>query len=91
MAGMNLRDVALEVARILEDVGKHAYQDQLNPRDMASMMVLGDPNQSDSAFGDKLVRFIENRLTYINTFQGFWRNRPDDCKTGDRFLVCRQY
>ena len=41
MASMNLRDVALEVARILEDVGKHAYQDQLNPRDMASMMVLG--------------------------------------------------
>ncbi|EGL13851.1 inositol monophosphatase family protein [Gardnerella vaginalis] len=85
MAGMNLRDVALEVARILEDVGKHAYQDQLNPRDMASMMVLGDPNQSDSAFGDKLVRFIENRLTYINTFQGFWRNRPENCNIGDRF------
>lgn len=52
---------------------------------MASMMVLGDPNQSDSAFGDKLVRFIENRLTYINTFQGFWRNRPENCNIGDRF------
>lgn len=81
---LNLREVALEVARILEDVGKHAYQDQLSPQDMTSL-ALGDPTQSESGFGDKLVRFIQNRLTYVNPFQGFWRTRPEHCNPGDRF------
>lgn len=84
MTELNLREIALEVARILEDVGKHAYQDQLSPRDMSSL-ALGDPTQSSSEFGDKIIRFIENRLTYINAFQGFWRNRHEHCIPGERF------
>ncbi|RFT38450.1 inositol monophosphatase, partial [Bifidobacteriaceae bacterium NR015] len=45
----------------------------------------GDPNKSESGFGDKLVRFIQNRLTYVNPFQGFWQTRPEQCNPGDRF------
>lgn len=84
MESMNLREIALEVARVLEDVGKHAYQDQLNPRDMTRLS-LGEPAESSARLGDKLIRFIENRLTYINPFQGFWRNRPEHVRPSERF------
>lgn len=84
MDEMNLREVALEVSRILEDVGKHAYQDQLSSRDLSQLSV-GYPTDNCTDFSDKLIRFIENRLTYIKPFQGFWRSRPAQCNPGERY------
>ena len=36
---MELRQIALEVARILQDAGKHALNDQTNPHDMRRLEV----------------------------------------------------
>ena len=39
---MELRQIALEVARILQDAGKHALNDQMNPHDMRKLEVSED-------------------------------------------------
>ncbi|KFJ06559.1 inositol monophosphatase family protein [Bifidobacterium tsurumiense] len=82
---MNLQEMALEVLRIVQEAGTHAFRDQLTPRSMRS---LDTPVQKDGYSSDidgKLVPFIENRLTYINPFNGQWRDRPEHCNPGERY------
>ena len=70
---MELRQIALEVARILQDAGKHALNDQMNPHDMRKLEVSEDCFHFTSDTDKRLQQFISNRLTYVNVFDGFWQ------------------
>ena len=82
---MELRQAALEVARILQDAGKHALTDQTNPRDMKSFELSEDHLHFTSELDKRLMQFVSNRLTYVNTFNGFWHSRPNECHPGERY------
>lgn len=71
---MELRQVALEVARILQDAGKHALNDQMNPRDLKSFEMTDNHLSFTSDIDKRLAQFISNRITYVDVFDGFWRS-----------------
>lgn len=82
---VKLQELALEVARIVEEAGEQAFRDQLTP---TSMQISDIPLASDeytTNIDNRLVSFIENRLTYVELFNGMWRNRPQQCTAGDRY------
>ncbi|KAB8288944.1 inositol monophosphatase [Bifidobacterium ramosum] len=81
---MELRELALEVARIAQDAGRHALTDQINPRDLKSLNLSPD-KQSTLDVDDRLSRFIANRLSYIDNFNGQWQDRPEECHPGERY------
>ncbi|KFI52773.1 inositol monophosphatase family protein [Bifidobacterium biavatii] len=81
---MELRQLALEVARIAQDAGRHALTDQLNPRDLKGID-LSPTKQSSLDVDDRLSRFIMNRLSYIDNFNGRWEDRPEQCQPGERY------
>lgn len=82
---MELRQIALEVARILQDAGKHALSDQTNPRDMRKLEASEDCFHFTSNTDERLQQFISNRLTYVDVFDGFWQLRPEQCYPGQRY------
>ena len=82
---MELRQVALEVARILQDAGKHALNDQMNPRDLKSFEMSDGHLCFTSDTDKRLSQFISNRITYVDVFDGFWQFRPDECHPGERY------
>ena len=75
---MELRQVALEVARILQDAGKHALNDQMNPRDLKSFEMTDNHLSFTSDIDKRLAQFISNRITYVDVFDGFWQFRPEE-------------
>lgn len=75
----------MEVARVAQDAGRHALTDQLNPHDLSSPKRQNEETRFTSGVDDRLVRFIRNRLTYLDPFDGFWHQRPDVCHPGQRF------
>ena len=82
---MELRQIALEVARILQDAGKHALNDQTNPHDMRKLEASEDCFHFTSNTDERLQQFISNRLTYVDVFDGFWQLRPEQCYPGQRY------
>lgn len=82
---MELRQVALEVARILQDAGKHALDDQMNPRDLKSFEMTDNHLSFTSDIDKRLAQFISNRITYVDVFDGFWQFRPEECHPGERY------
>ncbi len=82
---MELRQVALEVARILQDAGKHALNDQMNPRDLKSFEMTDNHLSFTSDIDKRLAQFISNRITYVDVFDGFWQFRPEECHPGERY------
>lgn len=83
---MNLRELALKVTDVVQEAGKHALQDQLNPHDLsASLVVTNADAQVTSDTDDTLVRFVENRLRYLGEFGGFWESRPEHSEPGSRY------
>ncbi|KFF30646.1 inositol monophosphatase family protein [Bifidobacterium bombi] len=82
---MSLRDIALEVGRIVQDAGKHAFQTQTNPHDLNLSSIPDTRVRLESIIDKKLVDFIENRLTYLEPYQGMWRDRPEEGQPGDRY------
>ncbi|RSX53121.1 inositol monophosphatase [Bifidobacterium goeldii] len=81
---MDMKQLALDVARVTQDAGKHALTDQTNPHDLSTNYVHGE-SQFTSDVDDRLVRFIKNRLTHLGSFDGFWENRPDNPAPGTRY------
>ncbi|NEG69388.1 inositol monophosphatase family protein [Bifidobacterium choloepi] len=82
---MELRELALEAARVAQDAGKHALNDQMLPRDFSPI----DPAQHDYNEGleieRRISRFILNRLGYIDAFDGDWDERPEQSQPGQRY------
>lgn len=81
---MELRELTMEVARIAQDAGRHALTDQTNPRDLKGLQ-LSSSRQSTLDVDDRLSRFISNRISYVESFNGQWRDRPEQCKPGERY------
>lgn len=79
---MELRQVALEVARILQDAGKHALNDQMNPRDLKSFEMTDNHLSFTSDIDKRLAQFIGNRITYVDVFDGFWQFRRKNAIRG---------
>lgn len=82
---MNLRELALKAVGVAQDAGRHALQDQLNPHDLAVPRVMDSNAQFTSDTDETLVRFVENRLTYLDGFNGFWESRPERSEPGERY------
>jgi myo-inositol-1(or 4)-monophosphatase len=81
----NLRALALKVAQVAEDAGKHALHDQINPQDFDMFEIPSTSKQLSSSIDQKLIAFIENRLNYLEPYNGMWRDRPEETKPGDKF------
>ncbi|MCI1649662.1 inositol monophosphatase family protein [Bifidobacterium tibiigranuli] len=84
---MDLRVLALKVADVTQDAGNRALRDQLAPRDLVAAPTPSMPQGEQVTLNvdERLIRFIENRLTYLDPFDGFWRTRPEVCEPGSRF------
>lgn len=82
---MNLRELAMQVARIAQDAGKHALTDQVTPRDMPAVDVEARDYSRGLAVDKRLAQFILNRLSYVETFNGSWETRPEQCNPGERY------
>ena len=65
---MELRQIALEVARILQDAGKHALNDQMNPHDMRKLEVSEDCFHFTSDT-DKRLQQVDFTDPYCNVNQ----------------------
>ena len=82
---MDLRGLTLAVAQIVQAAGKYALQDQMNPHDLVNPTAPMQAMQFTSDVDSRLVRFVESRIQSLDLFNGFWRDRPEECKPGDRF------
>lgn len=82
---MELRDLALEAARIAQDAGTYALNDQITPKDLAALSVPAGDYSRGLQVDKRLTQFMYNRLTYINAFQGKWSQRPTQMNPGDRY------
>ena len=83
---MDLQQLALEAARVAQDVGKHAFQAQASPTTMVESHIPDVPGEPPTLpINDRLVPFIENRLTYRDRFNGFWHAHPQQCQPGERY------
>ncbi|KFI68792.1 inositol monophosphatase family protein [Bifidobacterium magnum] len=82
---VELRSLALQAARIAQDAGQHALNDQMSPKDLSPL----DPDQHNYMEGleieKRLIRFVTNRLLEIAPFDGCWEDRPEHCQPGQRF------
>jgi myo-inositol-1(or 4)-monophosphatase len=81
----NTRELALKVAQVTQDAGRHALHDQINPHNLEGFSIPSTSMQLSSTIDDKLVAFIENRVNYLEPFNGMWRNRSKDAKPGERY------
>lgn len=82
---MELRELALEAAKVAQEAGKHALTDQMTPRDLNPV----NPEEHDYHEGleveKQLSRFLYNRLSFIEPFNGPWDERPEHCNPGERY------
>lgn len=82
---MDLKEFALDVAGIARDAGRHALQDQMNPHDLNGPALPRHASVVTSDVDDRLVRFVEEKVAGLDSFNGFWQQRPENCNVGDRF------
>ncbi|MEE1296859.1 MAG: inositol monophosphatase family protein [Bifidobacterium sp.] len=82
---MALRDLAMQVAGIAQDAGKHALNDQVTPKDLAALSMAARDYSRGLDVDKRLSQFIYNRLTYIDAFQGRWEDRPEHGWAGSRY------
>ena len=79
---MQLRDLTLDVARIVERAGVYALRDQMNPHDLMTQAPTS-ANQYTSDVDDRLIRYLEHQIDALQPFDGFWRNRSGQAKPGE--------
>ncbi|PLS25463.1 inositol monophosphatase family protein [Bifidobacterium imperatoris] len=83
-----LRSLALTVAALLEEAGKHALHDQINPRNIVQSVDAdqsGNGNRYKLETDGKILRFMSTRLADIAHFDGFWSTRPAKSRPGQRY------
>lgn len=80
-----LRNLALTVAKLLEEAGEHALHDQINPRNLAIPDRDGDGPRYKLEADEKIKRFMSARLADTAHFDGFWTTRPAESHPGQRY------
>ncbi|WP_018143079.1 inositol monophosphatase family protein [Alloscardovia criceti] len=72
---MDLQQLAMQVARVAQDAGQHAAQDQLTPHAVAidsEETERLDKEKYTSDVDDNVVRYLREKITEINPLDGFW-------------------
>lgn len=82
---MDLRELALSVARVAQDAGRHALRDQMTPHSLPVSSIQSEEGGFTPDVDRRLVRFEEGRLPEIERFNGFWHSRPADCHPWERY------
>lgn len=82
---MELRDLAMQVARIAQDAGEHALSNQVTPRSLTEVSTAARDYSHGLELDGRLTQFIYNRLTYVDPFNGRWDERSDEWHAGDRY------
>lgn len=82
---MECRELALRAADVAIEAGKHALQEQMNPHDLKMMYRPSKREQFTSEVDDLLIRFVRNRLTHVNPYDGFWEDESGNLKPGGRY------
>lgn len=82
-----LRKLALKVAALLQEAGKYALQGQLNPKYLTtnSAEIGSDAEQYRLEVDEQIERFMTERLTRLEAFNGFWKTRPADTQPHQRY------
>ncbi|MEK0306423.1 inositol monophosphatase family protein [Bifidobacterium favimelis] len=82
---MELRDLAMEVATIAIEAGRHALQDQINPHDPRSTSGIGGGNQFTSGIDDRLIHYCRTKILKLEPFDGFWEEEAGNRRPGGRY------
>ncbi|MBT1174993.1 inositol monophosphatase family protein [Bifidobacterium sp. LC6] len=83
-----LRSLALTVAALLEEAGKHALHDQINPRSIVQSVSdshASGGNRYKLEADSRILRFMSTRLADIAHFDGFWTTRPSTSRPGQKY------
>ncbi|OZG68322.1 inositol monophosphatase family protein [Bifidobacterium eulemuris] len=80
----DLRALAMQVAKILEQAGKHALQDQLNPHDL-HLPDISNGRRQHVETDTRVLRYVSARIADTMRFDGFWSARPATSRPGQRY------
>ena len=82
---MELRELAMQVAAVVEQAGAHALQNQLKPHDLTAMHELDNINRKFNAEVDeRLVRYCHERINAIESHE-CWEEVGSDVKPGGKY------
>ena len=82
---MDWRALAQQAAKVAQEAGKNAFDEQVKPHDQTIPSFKDSKRQVKAEVDDKLVRFIRTKLEAIDPFDGDWWDRPETVEPGMRF------
>ncbi len=82
---MELRELAMQVATIAVEAGRHALQDQINPHDPRSTSAIDRGTQFSSGIDTRLIRYCRTRIADLEPCDGFWEEEAGNRKPGGRY------
>ncbi|WP_300767515.1 inositol monophosphatase family protein [uncultured Bifidobacterium sp.] len=82
---MDLRELAMDMANVVQEAGRHALQYQMTPHDLAVAPLTVDDAQFTPDVDRRLMRYIEGRISEKAFYNGFWRDRPPQCSPWQRY------
>ncbi len=87
---MDLQQLAMQVAKIAQDAGRHAAQDQLTPH----VLKVADNDSEESQkkkyssdIDETVVRYLREKISEVNPLNGFWEEVGSNRQPGD-FYWC---
>ena len=72
---MDLQQLAMQVAKVAQDAGRHAAQDQLTPHLLKTNSRADDEANREkysSDIDDTVVRYLREKVVQLNPLDGFW-------------------
>ncbi|OTA26995.1 inositol monophosphatase [Alloscardovia macacae] len=70
---MDLQQLAMQVAKITQDAGRHAAQDQLTPHVLRTASPADEQKTKYSSDIDEtVVRYLREKILEVNPLNGFW-------------------
>ncbi|KFI72462.1 inositol-1-monophosphatase [Bifidobacterium minimum] len=82
---MDLRELAMEMTTVVHEAGRHALQYQMTPHDLSITRPSRDEAEFTPDIDHRLVRYLEDGIGSREPFNGFWRNRPEQCSPWERY------
>ncbi|QYN60672.1 inositol monophosphatase family protein [Bifidobacterium asteroides] len=82
---MELRDLAMQVATIAVEAGRHALQDQINPHDPRSTSTIGQGTQFSPGIDTRLIRYCRTKIAALDPMDGFWEEEAGNRRPGGRY------
>ncbi|WP_418968834.1 inositol monophosphatase [Alloscardovia omnicolens] len=85
---MDLQQLAMQVAKVAQDAGRHAAQDQLTPHLLKTASQTSEESDREkytSDIDDTVVRYLREKLMDINPLDGFWEEVGSERKPGEYY------